>query len=73
METPIRPFRVASDGDRHAAYRKVGIGTLFSKSRLRIATGHCWWSRLHTTPKAVFLDIYIAIRTNGSTSLRVHT
>ena len=29
--TPIRPFHVARDGDRHAAHRKVGIGTLFFK------------------------------------------
>ncbi len=29
--TPIRPFQVARDGDRHAAHRKVGIGTLFFK------------------------------------------
>jgi hypothetical protein len=29
--TPIWPFQVARDGDRHAAHRKVGIGTLFFK------------------------------------------
>ena len=67
--TPIRPFQVARDGDRHAAHRKVGIGTLFFKVTTADSTGHFRWSRLHTTPKAVLLDIYIAIRTSGSTSI----
>jgi mannose-6-phosphate isomerase-like protein (cupin superfamily) len=29
--TPIRPFQVARDGDRHAVHRSVGIGALFFK------------------------------------------
>src|ERR1700729_1878340 len=29
--TPIRPFKVARDGDRHAAHRDIGIGTLSVK------------------------------------------
>jgi mannose-6-phosphate isomerase-like protein (cupin superfamily) len=29
--TPIRPFKIARDGDRYAAHRDVGIGTLSFK------------------------------------------
>jgi hypothetical protein len=29
--TPIRPFKVARDGDRYAVHRDVGIGTLSFK------------------------------------------
>jgi len=29
--TPIRPFQVARDADRHAVHRNVGIGTLSFK------------------------------------------
>src|SRR5580704_3592799 len=29
--TPMRPFKVARDGDRHAVHRDIGIGTLSVK------------------------------------------
>ena len=29
--TPIRPFPVRRDGDRHAVHRNIGIGTLYFK------------------------------------------
>ena len=70
---PIRPFRVAHNGDRHAAHRNVGIGTLTFKVTTADSNGAFWWSRLCTMPKAALLDIYITIRTSGSTSLRVNT
>ena len=66
----FRSHVTATDTQRIA---KLASVPSFSKSRLRTATERFWWSRLHTTPKAVLLDIYIAIRTSGSTSLKVNT
>ena len=71
--TPIRPFQVARDGDRHAAHRKVGIGTLFFKVTTADSNGAFLVVEIAHHAKAVLLDIYIAIRTSGSTSLRAHT
>jgi hypothetical protein len=70
---PTSPFKVARNGDRYAAHRDVGIGTLSFKVTTAEATEHFWWPRLRTMPKAVPLDICIAIRTSGSTSLKVNT
>ena len=43
------------------------------RSQLRTATGYFWWLRLHIMPRAVLLDTCIAIRTSGSTLLKVNT
>ena len=74
--TPIRPFQVARNGDRHAAHRKVGIGTLLFKVTTADSNGaFLVVVRLqHLTPKAgPPRHLHRAIRTSGSTSLRANT
>ena len=57
--TPIQPFQVARDGDRHAAHRKVGIGTLFFK----VTTADC---------NGAFLVVEIAHHAKGGPPRHLH-
>ncbi len=71
--TPMRPFKVARDGDRHAAHRDVGIGTLSFKVTTADSNGAFLVVEIAHHAKGGPPHIYIAIRTSGSTSLRVNT
>jgi len=57
--TPIRPFRVACDGDRHAEQRSVGIGTLTFKVATADSNG-------------AFLVVEIAHHAKGGPARHLH-
>ena len=71
--TPIRPFQVESNGDRYAVHRKLAFDTLSFRVTTADSNGAFLAAEITHHAKAVLLDIYIAIRTSGSTSLRMNT
>ena len=70
---PTSPFKVARNGDRYAAHRDVGIGTLSFKVTTADSNGAFLVAEIAHRAKGGPPRHRIAIRTSGSTSLKVNT